>query len=175
MTIENIPKTKPIMKRKIPTKLLPRMVFCLAVVSAAWTPLVARPTPAKAGKPMMSGKMMAGCDQMMKRHQKMGKALEMQNIALAKQVHKMNRAPEKQKLDLMAGIVTQLTDQRTTREAEQAKMGEGMMGHMMQHMQMGPESMAQCPMMRGMGGMKKEMAGMTKNLDAPQGPPKGQK
>jgi hypothetical protein len=33
-------------------------------------------------------------------------------------------------------------------------MHEEMMDHMMQHMQMGKESMSQCPMMGGMKGMK---------------------
>ena len=34
------------------------------------------------------------------------------------------------------------------------KMQEGMMSHMMEHMQAGKESMASCPMMKPMGSMK---------------------
>ena len=36
------------------------------------------------------------------------------------------------------------------------KMQQGMMGHMMEHMQAGTGSMAMCPMMKQMGGMKRE-------------------
>ena len=52
-------------------------------------------------------------------------------------------------LDLMAGIVTQMVAQRTALNERKAKMEQGMMKHMMQHMQTGKESMAQCPMMEG--------------------------
>jgi hypothetical protein len=34
------------------------------------------------------------------------------------------------------------------------KMQEGMMSHMMEHIQAGPASMAMCPMMKQMGGKK---------------------
>ena len=34
------------------------------------------------------------------------------------------------------------------------KMQDGMMAHMMEHMQAGKASMAACPMMKQMGGMK---------------------
>jgi hypothetical protein len=36
------------------------------------------------------------------------------------------------------------------------KMQEGMMSHMMEHMQAGTGSMAMCPMMTQTGGMKSE-------------------
>ena len=36
-----------------------------------------------------------------------------------------------------------------------AKMQEVMMKHMMEHMQMGKESMSQCPMMKDMKGLHK--------------------
>jgi hypothetical protein len=35
------------------------------------------------------------------------------------------------------------------------KMQHGMMGHMMEHMQAGKDSMAMCPMMKQMGGTKR--------------------
>jgi hypothetical protein len=35
-------------------------------------------------------------------------------------------------------------------DAQMAEMDEAMMKHMMQHMQMGKESMSQCPMMKDM-------------------------
>jgi len=160
------------MKQTSLANLLLRSAFALAVVSAAWTTLGAQSASPDAGRPMkgkkmmggtmMEGKMMGGCDQMMERKQQMRKAVEAQNTALAEQVAKMNLAPENEKLGLMAGVITQLAEQHTTRDAEKTKMDGAMMAHMMQHMQMGPESMAQCPMMQGMGAMK----GMDEKSDA---------
>ncbi len=169
------------MKQTSLAKLLLRSAFALAVFSAAWTTLGAQSASPKVGMPMkgekmmggtmMKGKMMGDCDQMMERKQEMGKAMMTQNTALAEQVAAMNRAPEKQKLGLMAGIVTQLAEQRTARDAQKAKMDDSMMGHMMHHMQMGPESVAQCPMMQGMGAMK----GMDEKSDAQKQHHEGQK
>lgn len=62
----------------------------------------------------------------------------------------MNAAPADQKQALMAGIVTNLVEQRTAMHQEKAKMEEKMMKHMMEHMQMGKKSMSDCPMMKGM-------------------------
>ena len=49
-------------------------------------------------------------------------------------------------MGLMAAVVTKMAEQRMTMEARKAKMEEEMMKHMMRHMQMGKESMSQCPM-----------------------------
>ena len=46
-----------------------------------------------------------------------------------------------------------VTQDRTMRDAAM-KMQHEMMGHMMEHMQAGKDSMASCPMMKQMGGMK---------------------
>ena len=51
-------------------------------------------------------------------------------------------------------VVTEMVTQRRTMQAGMMKMQESMMGHMMEHMQAGKESMATCPMMKQMGGMK---------------------
>ena len=61
----------------------------------------------------------------------------------------MNRAPEDKKTDLMAAALTHVVEQRITMDARKAKVEE----QMMKHMQMGKESMSQCPMMKGMKGM----------------------
>jgi hypothetical protein len=57
-------------------------------------------------------------------------------------------------LDLTAAVVTRMVEQRTAMHARKSKMQDEMMTHMMQHMQMGKNSMSQCPMMKGMKGMK---------------------
>jgi hypothetical protein len=72
----------------------------------------------------------------------------------------MNRAPEDQKTDLMAAVLTHMVERRIAMDARKAQMEEAMMQHMMQHMQMGKESMSQCPMMTGM----KEMDGKSADV-----------
>jgi hypothetical protein len=62
----------------------------------------------------------------------------------------------------MAAVFTKMVEQRITMDARKAKMEEEMMKHMMQHMQMGKESMSQCPMMKGMKGMDEKSAGAHK-------------
>jgi hypothetical protein len=79
--------------------------------------------------------------------------MKAQDAELTEQLTKMNSAPEDKKMGLMAAVVTHMVEQRIAMDARKAKMEEAMMQHMMQHMQMGKESMAQCPMMKGMKGM----------------------
>ena len=104
-------------------------------------------TPAE-GKEMMEGKMTANRQKMMQQKQKMMEEMKAQDAELIKQVAQMNSAPSGKKIGLMAGIVTRIVEQRMAMDERKAKMEE-----MMQHMQMGKESMAQCPMMKGMKGM----------------------
>lgn len=44
--------------------------------------------------------------------------------------------------------------QRRAMQGAMMKMPHGMMAHMVEHMQAGKDSMAMCPMMKPMGGMK---------------------
>lgn len=107
------------------------------------------PEPAKAAG-MMDGKMMEGCQEMQTQKESMKADMMAQDAQLTEQLAKMNAAPEKKKLDLMAAALTQMVAQRIVMYARKAKMEEEMMMHMMQHMQMGKDSMSQCPMMKGM-------------------------
>jgi len=66
----------------------------------------------------------------------------------------MNTASGAEKMAATATAVTEkVTQDRTMRDATM-KMQHDMMGHMMEHMQAGKESMASCPMMKQMGSMK---------------------
>jgi len=103
--------------------------------------------------------MMERCQEMMQQRQKMMEDMKAQDAELTEQVATMNRAPENQKLGLMAAVLTRMVEQRTAMNAQMEKMQARMMQHMMEHMQMGKESMAQCPMMKGMNDMK-DMKGM---------------
>lgn len=51
-------------------------------------------------------------------------------------------------MSLMANVITEMVEQRIARDERKAKMEEQMMKHLMQQMQIGKESMSQCPMMK---------------------------
>jgi len=106
-----------------------------------------------AGKMMMDGKMMQGCQAMMDQKQKMAEQMKTQDEALTKELADMNSASDDKKVGLMATVITHLVEQRISMNTQMATMHDKMMQHMMQHMQMGKESMMQCPMMKGMNGM----------------------
>ena len=126
--------------------------LALALVIWSLVPLQAQ-EPAK-GKKMMEGKMMESCQKMKEQKQKMMADMKAQDAELTEAVAKMNSAPEEQKMSLMAALITSMVEQQTAMHTRTAKMQEEMMTHMMEHMQMGKESMAQCPMMKEMKGMK---------------------
>ena len=147
------------MKKHTHTNLVIRSGLALALALAIWSPVQARSAEPADGKMIMDGKMMTEtnmmqcCQTMKEQKKKMMADMKAQDAEVAAQVAKMNSAPENKKLDMMAAVVTQMVEQRTAMNARKAKMDEEMMKHMMQHMQMGKESMSQCPMMKGMKGM----------------------
>ena len=138
------------MKKQTHTNLLIRSSLALALALAMWSPVQARAEEPAEGKKMMEGKMMERCQEMKEQKQKMKEDMKAHDAQLTEQLAKMNSAPEDQKTGLMAAVITHMVEQRIAMDARKAKMEEGMMKHMMQHMQMGKESMSQCPMMKGM-------------------------
>jgi hypothetical protein len=102
---------------------------------------------------MTEAKMTERCQEMKEQKQKMKEDMKAQDAQLTEQVAKMNSAPEDKKMSLMAAVITHMVEQRAAMNARKAKMEEEMMKHMMEHMQMGKESMSQCPMMKGIKGM----------------------
>ncbi len=98
--------------------------------------------------------MMESCQKMKEKKQEMMVDMKAQDAELAEAIAKMNSAPEDQKLSLMAAVITRMVEQQTAMHTRKAMMQEEMMKHMMEHMQMGKESMAQCPMMKEMMGRK---------------------
>jgi hypothetical protein len=99
-------------------------------------------------------KMMDHCQAMQAQRQKMQTDMQAQADQLAAKLETMERAPREEKLELLASVVTLMAQQQSTRNAHQAKMEESMMKHMMEHMEMGKESLTQCPLMKGMGASK---------------------
>ena len=127
-----------------------RSSIIIALALTIWSPVKAQPAQPIDGKMMTEGKMMERCQEMKEKKEKMMADTKAQDAELAAQVAKMNSAPDNLKLDLMAALVTHMAEQRTTRDERKAKMDGEMMQHMMQHMQMGADSVSQCPMMKGM-------------------------
>lgn len=139
------------MKIKSQASFLVRSCFALSVALTVWFPL-----RAQSSEPMdmkMDGKMMASCQEMMGKKDKMMADMKAQDAELTEHVAKMNRATGAEKTSIMAAVITHMLEQRITMDARMAKMHEEMMTHMMAHMQMGEKSMAGCPMMKGMGAM----------------------
>ena len=65
----------------------------------------------------------------------------------------MNSAPANERLDLLAAVVTHMVEHQTSMTGKMEAQHQKMMTHMMQHMQSGQMSMAQCPMMKDMKAM----------------------
>jgi len=131
------------MKSPFSPNFLLRAGLVLGIALAMWLPGQLRSAdPA-------DGKMMEQCRVMKEQKQKLQSDIDSQSIQLADRIERMNRAPREEKVELLAAVVTDMAEQQTSMNARKAKMGEDMMSHMMQHMQMGKDSMAQCPMMQG--------------------------
>lgn len=156
------------MKKQTHTNLLTRSSLALALALAIWSPVPARSAESAEGEKMTEAKMMEQCQEMKAQKAKMKADMKAHDAQLTEQLAKMNRAPQNQKTDLMAAVVTQMVEQRIAMDARKAKMEEEMMKHMMQHMQLGKESMAKCPMMTGMKGMDEKSAGDHKEHQAEQ-------
>jgi hypothetical protein len=134
--------------------------LALALALAIWIPARAQ-SPKPAAK-MTEATMMAHCQEMKEQKQKLKDDGDAQNAQITAQLSEMNSAPKDKKMNLMAAVVTHAVEQRIAMDARKAKMEEEMMMHMMEHMQMGKDSMAQCPMMKDMKDMDENSAGAHK-------------
>ena len=150
------------MNNQMKTNLAIRSSLALGLALTVWAPVYAQsPQPAE-GKAMTEATMMERCQEMKEQKQKMKEDMKAQDARLTEQLADMNRAPKDKKVGLMATALTGIVQQRINMDARKAEMEEEMMQHMMQHMQMGKESMAQCPMMKGMKDMDESSAGNQK-------------
>ncbi len=102
----------------------------------------------------MAADMAAKCQAMLADQEKMMTEMKAADQRLDDLVAKMNAAPGLDKADATAAVVNEMVTQRRTMRDGMMKMEHGMMEHMMEHMQAGKDSMAMCPMMKQMGGMK---------------------
>jgi hypothetical protein len=130
-----------------------KLIGCLILMT-----LIPAAFVAAEGKNMMGSKMMSHCKEMMEQKQKMNDEMKAQDAKLTEQIAEMNRAPEDKKMGLMEAILTQMVEQRAAMDVKKSKMQDAMMKHMAEHMQMGKDSMSQCPMMKGMKDMDEKSA-----------------
>ena len=115
---------------------------------------------------MTKAKMMERCQEMKEQKQRVKADIKAQDAQLMEQLAGINRAPEDKKMGLMAAVLTHMVEQRIAMDARKAQMEEAMMQNMMQHMQMGKESMSHCPMMTDMKDMDKSSPGTHKEHQA---------
>src|ERR1035437_3982600 len=160
------PRVRPMMNLRETTMTLSRFVTgivtgCAAVVISAVPGLAgqmpqapphatAKAKPPSATAPDMSAK----CQAMMADHEKMMTEMKAADQRLNDLVAKMNAAAGVEKADATSAVVSEMVAQRLAMRDGMMKMEHGMMTHMMEHMQTGKDSMAMCPMMKPMGGMK---------------------
>ena len=156
------------MKNQTHPNLFIRSSLALALALAIWSPIRAQSTEPAKGKMMMDSKMMESCQAMKEQKEKMLADMKAQDAELTEHVAKMNRAPEAEKMSVMAAVITHMVEQRIAMDDRMAKMQDNLMAHMMEHMQMGADSMAQCPMMKGMKNMDAKSADAHKEHQAEQ-------
>ncbi|MCW3052856.1 MAG: hypothetical protein JWN14_2026 [Chthonomonadales bacterium] len=93
---------------------------------------------------------MAHCKEMMQKKARMQADFKEQDARVDALVTKMNTSTGAERVEAMAAVITELSAQRKNRQEKTAAMEAEMMQHMMEHMQMGKQSMAMCPMMQAM-------------------------
>ena len=134
------------------------MAGCAAVLISAVPVLAAQapqtPPPAATAKAKPTSDMAAKCKAMMAEREQMMADAKAADQRLDALVVKMNAASGAEKADATAAVVSELVTQRRTMRDGAMKMQHDMMGHMMEHMQAGKDSMAMCPMMKPKGDMR---------------------
>ena len=103
----------------------------------------------------MSGNMGDQSKQTMAMHTQMIADMNTMDSSLDQKVAAMNAAKGNSKVDAMAAVINEMATQRTQMMAKMSGMRDQMMAHMGQHMAQArstaiKQSMAQCPMMKGM-------------------------
>ena len=98
--------------------------------------------------------MMARCQEMMAQRQQMMAEMKASDQRLDDLVAKMNAASGTEQTAATAAVVNEMVAQRRKHRDAMMSMQQGMMGHMMQHMQAGKGSMTACPMMKQRSGAR---------------------
>lgn len=134
----------------------------LAMIAAlgVWSPIHAQAAEPAKEKVPMEGMKMESCRTMMEQKQEMMMEMKAQDAKLAKMAADMKEASGDKKVEMMSSLLASMVEQQAAMHQRMEAAQGKMMGHMMEHMEMGKESMAGCPMMKGMmkGSAKEEGA-----------------
>ncbi len=143
------------------SQILPVLALAAALTASG---ALAQDSQSKAGKPssaksgMMSGNMGDQCKQTMTMHTQIMAEMKALDSSLDQKVAAMNGAKGNAKVDAIAAVINEMSTQRTQMRAKMSGMQDHMVAHMGEHMaQSGAamkQSMADCPMMKGMKGME---------------------
>ena len=130
------------------------MLTALAAVVIAAAPVLAAQAPQThqhaTEQATAQPDMMAKCQAMTADREKMMAEMKAADERLDDLARKMSAASGPEKVDAIAVVVSETVSQRRTMREGMMKMQGGMMAHMMEHMQAGPDSMTMCPMMKMM-------------------------
>lgn len=134
------------------SSLRPLALGC-AIALAAVAPSMANgpaPQTATTSQPQKApADLSAKCQAMMAEHATLMADMKSADERLDTLLSKMHTASGQEKVDAVAAVVSELVTQRKTMRDRMMSMNQSMMGHMAEHMQTGPQSMAMCPMMKG--------------------------
>jgi hypothetical protein len=119
----------------------------LASASAAQTPAAPEHDHATANTTSPPADMAAKHRAMMAEREKFAADMKAADERLNALVVKMNAANGARKVAATASVVTELVAQRQGMRDRMMKMQDGMMAHMMEHMQGGAGTTSMCPMM----------------------------
>ena len=136
------------MNNQTQTSLLLRSGLTLALALILWSPIESQAAEPAMGKTMAGDNMMDCCKAMKDQRQKMMAEMKADDVELTAQIAKMNSASKDKKVELLAGLVTRMAEQRRAANARMEKMHEAMGGHMMKHMQGDKGAMTEHPMMK---------------------------
>jgi DNA-binding transcriptional regulator YdaS (Cro superfamily) len=138
------------MKNQRNTHLVVCSSLAVVLALALRSPVQAQSAQLTEEKTPTAAAMMERCQEMKEQKQKLKEDMKAQDAQLTEQLANMNHAPEDKQTGLIASVLTHMVEQRIAMDARKSQMEEAMTKHMMQHMQMGKESMSQCPMMKSM-------------------------
>lgn len=133
------------------------MAGCVAFVIAAAPGFAAQahdPRHAGTDQAKPASGMAAKDHAMMAERAKMLTEMKAADQRLTDLVARMHGASGAEKTTATAAVVTELVAQSRSMRDGMMKMQQGMMPHMMEHMQEGKDSMAMCPMMKPMGALE---------------------
>jgi TolA-binding protein len=88
------------------------------------------------------------CLEMMQQKKTLYEDIKVQNDKLIEQLTAMNLAPKEQKVELMAGVITNLVQQQITMDERKQQMEVKMMNHLMTHMSCNNKVKVHCSMVK---------------------------